>query len=628
MIATRTVRILALAIGMMASAWATAPAAAAPVEAAADLAPMNRTVIERLNPQVEALLVRLMAERRSMVIDGQPVFAVTDKFLPGKIAVGMSALILQTPASDPAFPAYLAGFRDLANLTLADTNTEWGVYYYLLALHQLQRADLLEQAVEPATLEQLQRQLDWRSFVRESDLTLINLPNNYYGVAYSIAQIRNLLGWESAGAADALLDKALAHYATYSDYGFADETDGQGRFDRYSVLLIGEIAQRFIDVDREPPPQVKAWLRTSAELVLLHAGPDGDGFEYGRSIGAYGETAILEVLTAAATLGVLSPEEMDLAYTLSSVITARYMDFWVDADTASVNLWDHGRRTDTYRGKHRILGENLSLARQHTYTNALWNRLGYQDRVPGADLTAWRQSRPRSTLTWFDRGVHDRALLTVIEGPRLFALPIVNGGPTQHMNTPYFPIPFSPGLIAGSPDASFPQLITRVTLADGSVLQPLAYLSDVSHTRDGDIVRLDVRQAAMDRMGEAAPVADDRISAVTRYRFAPGEVARRDTYSARRGTGPVDLDFEFAAFQPVTSVRRDGAGWRISYTDGTLRGLNVAGLETCATAPLSPEYQTPTGPFRSVVRCSSRGRETGTPVDLAWTLTYADAPAP
>lgn len=625
---TGLMRILALSLLLLSAACASAPGGTTTVAAASAIPPMNRTVTERLNPQVEALLVRLMAERRDMVIDGQPVFAVNDKFLPGKIAVGMAGLILETPRSDPAFSTYLAGFRDLANLTLEDTNTEWGVYYYLLALHRLQQAGLLDQAVEPATLARLRHQLDWRSFVREGDLTLINLPNNYYGVAYSVAQLRSLLGWESADAADALLDKALAHYATYSDYGFADETDGQGRFDRYSVLLIGEIAQRFIDVGREPPARVKAWLRTSAELVLLRAGPDGDGFEYGRSIGAYGETAMLEVLTAAATLGVLTPEEMDVAYALSSVITARYMDFWVEAGTGSVNLWDEGRRTDTYRGRHRILGENLSLARQHTYTNALWNRLGYRDRVPTADLAAWRRSRPRSTLTWFDRGGHDRALLTVIDGSRLFGLPIVNGGPTQHMNTPYFPIPFSPGLIAGSPDATFPQLITRATLADGSVLQPLSYLSDVSHTQDGDIVRLEVQQAAMDRMGQVAPVADDRISAVTHYRFAPGEVARRDTYSARSGTGPVDLDLEFAAFQPVASVRRDGAGWRIAYSDGTLQGLTVSGLDTCATAPLKPEYQTPAGPFRSVVRCASRGRDTGTPVDLAWTLTYADAPAP
>ena len=587
--------------------------------------PMNRTVTERLNPQVEALLVRLMTERRDIVIDGQPVFGTTDKFLPGKIAVGMANLILETPADDPRRAVYIRGFRDITAMTVDDVNTEWGIYYSLIALQRLQKAGLLEAAVDPGTLARLRTRLDWRSFVREADLTLINLPNNYYGVAYSVAQLRNLLGWEDAAAADALLAKTLDHYATYSDFGFADETDGQGRFDRYSVLLIGEIAQRFIDVGREPPEQVKAWLRHSAELILLRAGPAGDGFEYGRSIGAYGETAMLEVLTAAAVLGVLTPEEMDVAYAFSCAITARYMDFWVDPDTGSVNLWDKGRRTDAYRARHRILGENLSLARQHVYTNALWNRLGYRDRIPTADLAAWRASRPRATLTWFDRGEQDRALLTIVDGTRLFGLPVINGGAGQHMNNPYFPIPYSPGLVAGSPDADFPQLITRVTLDDGAVLQPLAYHRNVVMTETDDAVLFQMDQPAMDRMGEAAPRPDDRVRAETTYRFTPGAVERTDLYTPSAALGPLDLDLEFAGYQPISGMTRDGDGWTIQYVGGSLQSLRVTGLETCETLPLQPVHASPTGRFASVVHCHSNGHPAQMPINLGWRMTYVDA---
>ena len=195
---------------------------------------MNRTVTERMNPQVEALLVRLMDERRDMVIDGQPVFGTTDKFLPGKIAVALAALIVDTPADDPRRAQFLEGFRDLSVLTIDDPNTEWGAYYSLLALNRLNQAGLLDDAVDPQTLARLRTQLDWRTFVREDDLTLINLPNNYYGVAYSVAQLRNLLGWEDESAAEALLGKTLDHYATYSDYGFADEAKL-----RYSLSIVG-----------------------------------------------------------------------------------------------------------------------------------------------------------------------------------------------------------------------------------------------------------------------------------------------------------------------------------------------------------------------------------------------------
>ena len=51
----------------------------------------------------------------------------------------------------------------------------------------------------------------------------------------------------------------------------------------------------------------------------------GEGFEFGRSIGPYGETAFLEVLTAAARLKVLTPVEERMAYAFSSRIAGRAM---------------------------------------------------------------------------------------------------------------------------------------------------------------------------------------------------------------------------------------------------------------------------------------------------------------
>ena len=93
---------------------------------------------------------------------------------------------------------------------------------------------LLERAVRPATLAKLKQRLDWRRFVRP-DLSLINLPNNYYGVAFSIARFRHLLGWEDASAGDQLLARMIDHYRKYSgEYGFADETEGKGRDDLFS----------------------------------------------------------------------------------------------------------------------------------------------------------------------------------------------------------------------------------------------------------------------------------------------------------------------------------------------------------------------------------------------------------
>lgn len=593
------------------------------VSTAATIAPMNTTVEQRLVPQVDRLLQQLMIERRAMRIDGQPVFNGRDKFLPGKIAVGMAHVIQRLPRDDPRLPAYIDGFRRIADLTVDDENTEWGIFYYLTALEMLHRSGQLQAAVSPETLAKLKTKLDWRSFVRERDLTLIDLPNNYYGVAFGVAQLRHALGWDSDASAQALLVKTLAHYRTYSSTGFADETEGDGRYDRYSVLLIGEIAHRFIEAKREPPPEIREWLRTSAQLMLLRVGPEGEGFEYGRSIGAYGDTALVEVLTAAAVLGVLTPDETDAAYAFCSKAAQRYMDFWVDEKTGSVNLWDHGRRTDAYRGKHRILGENLSLARQFLYTNDLWNGLGYRNTAPKTDLRAWRDGLPRATLTRFNAGEPQRALATVIDGDRLFGLPFINGGAGQHMHSPYFPIPFSPNLVSGVADSPIPQLTPRFVLKDGSILQPLAYYTDIRAEMQGDAYVVTAALPMMDRMGDAKPVADRRMQGTTRYAFSPGRIDREDRYVPVPGLAPARLEIEFANYGELMRLRHDGPDWVVEFNDPILRRFRVSGFEQCqALATLPAEYMTPTGAFASVVRCFTAEQRLDRPLRIGWRIEY------
>lgn len=579
--------------------------------------PMNATLETRVEPQVEALLRKLLSERLELRLDGVEVFAAEDKFLPGKIAIAMAHLIAATPRSDPRFEEYMNGFRALSDLTIDDTNDTWGIYYYASALHRLDQAGLLDEAVSPTTLERLKVRLDWRSFVREDDLTLINLPNNYYGVAFSVARLRFLLGWEGTAASEALLAKTLDHFRTYSgDYGFADETNGEGRFDRYSVLLIGEIAQRFIETGVEPPDDVRRWLRQSVDLMLPRLNLRGEGFEYGRSIGVYGETAFLEVLTAAAALDVLTDQEEAMAYAFSSRVAARYVDFWLDPATGSVNLWDHGRKTDAYRGKHRILGENLSLAHQLTYTNAIWNRLGWTDRQPDAGFETWLDTLPRSTTTWFARGEYDRLLVTYRDGDRVIGLPVVNGGPTHHMNNPYFPVPFSPGVLSGAADETWPNLVPRVTLSDGSVLMPLAWFTDVEVTVEGSRTIVTWVQSEWDLMGEVGPRRDRRLTVRTRYVLEPGAVTRSDVIQPADGVEIAQIDLDFASFSQAPSA----SGGGIDFGSGEVRRFSVNGL-TCLAGPPDPAHHAaPTGAFNTYVECDAgagRGeREIGWRIEM------------
>ncbi|WP_313165424.1 hypothetical protein [Massilia oculi] len=605
---------------------AAAALLAVPVHASAAKAatpPLQRSV-EQAYPQLEYLIQKLVKEREGIVMDGEKALNSKDKFLPGKIATGLADLLVHLPANDPRLPGMLRDYADLADLTIGMNNESWGIYYYVGALHRLKKAGLLEQAVRPATLERLRKQLDWRSFVRLPSYELIDLPTNYYGVAFSIARLRMLMGWEDAAGSEVLLDRMLKHYAKYSgEYGFSDETDGQGRFDRYSILLSAEICERFIETGLEVTPELKALLRKSADVALNSASADGTGFTMGRSLGPYGETAMLEILSTAAYLGVLTPEEKEYAYAYSARIAERYMAFWYQPGMRSVDMWNDGRRTDAYRGKHRILGENFSLLHQLIATNEMWNRAGMKDAAPRQDLADWlERSRPKFSLTRFARGEHDRALAIWRDKGHVFSLSLINGGQGQHANSPYYPLPFAHGIVSGVADSGYahPQLMPKFTLADGSELIATAFMKDIEARERGGGHKVTWRQDALTRLGKNAPVADPRIRVETEYTLQPGAITRTDRYTPAAPVDVAKLTLEFGAFSKGAKVE----GNKVRFGEGAVQAFEVGGLAACTARPAAGDaaWQAPYGQMNTVVSCASGAFSMREPLVVSWTIRY------
>ncbi|MCC2954366.1 hypothetical protein LK542_01910 [Massilia sp. IC2-477] len=585
--------------------------------------PLQRSV-EQAYPQLEYLFQKLSKEKAGMTMEGRESFKAKDKFLPGKVATGLADVLLHLPKDDPRLPGMLREYADIADLTIGMDNESWGIYYYIGALHRLKQAGLLERAVRPQTLEALRKKLDWRSFVRTPSYELISLPTNYYGVAFSIARLRMLMGWEDTAGSEVLLDKMMKHYAAYSgEFGFSDETDGQGRFDRYSILLAAEICERFIETGLEVTPELKALLRKSADVALNSATADGSGFTMGRSLGPYGETAMLEILSTAAYLGVLTPEEKEYAYAYSSRIAERYMKFWYNPEIHSVDMWNGGRRTDTYRGKHRILGENFSLLHQLIATNEMWNKAGMKDVVPRKDLAAWlERTRPKFSLTRFARGEYDRALAIWRDKGHVFSLSIINGGQSQHDNSPYFPLPFAHNVISGVADSGpqNTQLLPKFTLADGSELIATAWMKDIQVTPRGAGQVLTYRQDALSKLGKNLPIKDARIRVETEYSLQPGAITRTDRYIPTAPLSVSTLSLDFPSFSSGATVE----GNTVRFKEGAVQAFEVSGLSSCTAQPTggSELYRAPYGAMNTIVRCSSGAFSMREPLVVRWTIRY------
>nr|WP_298412022.1 hypothetical protein [uncultured Halomonas sp.] len=583
--------------------------------------PLNQTIDQEILPQLDVFFEKLLAEKEDVTLDGIQALNGKDKFLPGKIAIGLSYLLLNTPEESPRFDHYLEGYRTIADMTVDERNETWGIYYYLSALYRLKEADLLERAVSQKTLKKLKKKTDWRKFVDQDDYSLIKLPTNYYGVAFSIARLRYLLGWEDKSSSEKLLQKMMDHYREYSgDYGFSDETNGEGRFDRYSILLIGEISQRFIETGMDVTPQMKKWLRNAVDVILVRLNEDGHGFSFGRSIGAYGDTAFLEVLSAAAYLDVLTPKEKEMAYAFATRATQRYVSFWYDDDMKSVNLWDKGRTTDDYRGKHRILGENLSLTHQLIYTANLWNEIGYEGKTPSDDFDAWLKELPTSTITWFAKGEYDRALVTYRDQNHVISLPLINGGKSQHMNNPYYPIPFSNAMLEGTPDEDYPQLLPRFRLADGDELIPAAFIRNVQTSREGDTFTVTYEQEEVDRLGKRRPITDDRLKVETQYDFSRGKITRTDVYRPTETLEVENIRLEFASFSEEAVID----GNTVTFNKGDVTEFSISGLDVCEVESVNgkPPYQTPVGPLLTLVTCETGDMTMDEPLKISWSIKY------
>ena len=290
---------------------------------------------------LDGLITAVVEQGPDATLDGEPVFTGRDRFLPGKVALGFGWLLWTEEAPGvEAFDERLAQYRTLLEWTQDAPNRSWGIYYSLSALNRLRQAGLLEDAVPSDVLEQMRADLDWRGFVDADTYELKRYPANYYGVAFSIARLRATLGWDDPEHADALLERMVQHYVEHAgDSGFSDEaTDGEGRFDRYSVLLAGEMAQRFRETGTPLDDRVRHWLERSAGFVLQNLNAGGHGFQFGRSVGPYGDTAFLEVLSAAAYYGLLDETEEVMAYAFSQRVLRKYRDFWFDEGMDSVNV--------------------------------------------------------------------------------------------------------------------------------------------------------------------------------------------------------------------------------------------------------------------------------------------------
>lgn len=490
----------------------------------------NQPYKEQLMQIMGSFAERLVKYEKELVVDGVKVFEENDPFLLGKVAMGLAYWVTEYPAGSVITKRRCQQFRQIMN-SIGERRVEsWGIHFYLKALQMLNEADLITECFSFRELLELKKRLDWREFVDEKSYKLKNKPNNFYAIAYSIAFTRYQLGWDSASHSQNLLDVELEHYLEKSGgFGFADETNGQGRYDRYSFLLIAEIAWRFQEAGLPLTSQMKKWLKASAEYVLFNANRNGDGFQWGRSIGAYGDSAFLEILTAAQSHDLLNPQDQDLACYFAKKITGKFLGFWYQKNRSSINIWSDGRSTDKYRGKHRVLGENLSLLHQHLYCQRVWNR--YDNYVRDDYLESvykkWLLNHRRLLMTSFCDDGCGYSVFDFRNYEDRFTLPLVNGE-RYYDQMVYQPVPFSKGWINPIPDSRVPYCRPIIEFNTGAQYIPFPCFSNVEVREGVGFSEISFQCDGFTKLSNGLP--ENSLSGIcnTSHRFKPGIVTSID----------------------------------------------------------------------------------------------------
>ncbi len=334
-------------------------------------------------------------------------------------------------------------------------------------------------------------QTAWRSLLNPERFydprtnRVINLPENYLGVAARIASINFQLGISSDRTfLDKLLDRAAQPFTNGIIY--ADDSPPTGRYDRYSneharyVWEAAETAGRKDLLDRLRPSlvsQMRLWWDLVSE--------DGYGYNWGRSQG------IVSYLDTPEIAGFLGAHPEFRPAPLAQ-IAAHYYQAWRylrgDYRDAAhlLSLFDFGRGNYSYITREREWQQTTGffgkLANSHTALIKALEREAVTSfpAVPTLPSVArfefFRKNDERSAGVWLVR-----------QGAMRFALPITTG--TKPGVADYLPAPHGLPGFSAPVEQVYPALTSYLELEDGRTIVATDGADAIEPSSDGRTLR-------------------------------------------------------------------------------------------------------------------------------------------
>lgn len=484
-------------------------------------------------------------------------------------------------------------------------STRFSQLYCVLALRHFGR-DLGRNAVWQSLTQderaRWRKLLDVSAFYDAKAQKVINLPENYLGVAARIASVSYQLGLlKDRALLDGVVTRAARPFAGGQLY--ADDAPPTGRFDRYSneyarfVWNAAEDAGRG-DVLDALRPSLKTQMRLWWDLVQ----PDGYGYAWGRSLGVVSYLDTLEIVAFLARHPEFRPAPL-------AELAAAYYQAWrwlrrdYDAKAHKLSVFAFGRGNYAYISPDREWQQTTGFFGKAALAHALF--------VEGLSKENLKQfpgevvRRDLARFEFFRRGERQAGVWLVRSGPLHFTLPLTTG--TKPGVADYLPAPHGLPGFAAPVEQVYPALVPFVELADGRVLTAADGADEIEPAADGKGLRALWRRWAV--VGsKSGRLEDPRITSEVIWLLEGTTLTRQETLKA---SADVTLK-RWRVAVPTTATRGE-----VSFDAGLRRDRLVSNdgtLEVSAAAdwPLTVSTQAAGG------GALGRGARGGVPLHLVY----------
>jgi hypothetical protein len=404
--------------------------------------------------------------------------------------------------------------------------------YAALALRHFGRdlkTNALWQSMTPDEQKAWRSLLNPERFYDPKTNKVINLPENYLGVAARIAAIDFELGISTDRAfLDKLLDRAAVQFT--SGAIFADDSPPAGRYDRYSneyARYIWEAAESagrkdILDTLR---PSLKTQMRLWWDLVS----EDGYGYNWGRSQGVVSYLDTPEIAGFLASHPEFRPAPL-------AEIAALYYQAWnylshdYRPDAHLLSIFAFGRGNYGYITREREWQQTTGffgkLANSHTpIVNAL-------EKEGVTSFPVVPSLSPVARFEFFRKGPDRVAGVWLVRQQALrFALPITTG-PTPGVSD-YLPAPHGLPGFAAPVEQAYPVMTPYLQLEDGRTVVATDGADAIEPSADGRSLRVRWNRWAV--VGtKSGTLQDVGLTSEVVWRVENGALVREETLSSKQ----------------------------------------------------------------------------------------------